>query len=116
MQRNEVSRAKNFYKKALTIDPGDAVSRANLQAIAKQEATNSADVETSNSVALQDALPSREIQNLLNNAQQKMQQINSDISANKRNYKVYQEAQAAYQDVFKNSARKTGKLNKAYFL
>ena len=101
LQRKEVGRAKNFYQKALVIDPSDAVSKANLQNIAKQEAMGTASAGTSNSVVLQDTTPPRVIQNLLATADQKMQQIDNDIKANKRNYKVYQEAQSAYQDVLK---------------
>lgn len=101
LRRKDIQRAKSFYNKALSIDPSDTLSKQNLEKIAKQEAAGSTVSQTSNSVATENTIPSREIQGLLNSAEQKMQQINNDIGDNKRNYKVYQEAQAAYQEVLR---------------
>ena len=101
LRRNEVDRAKSFYNKALSIDPSDAHSKTNLQNIAKQEAARAAAIAASKSIDSESSIPSKEIQALLSTAEQKMQQINNDIGENKRNYKIYQEAQVAYQDVLK---------------
>lgn len=104
LKQNDTKRAKNFYNKALRIDPNNTVAIANLQNIAQQQAAvaETKTANTSNPVVLQDAIPSNIIQDLLVTANKKMQQIESDISSNKRNYRTYQEAQTAYQETLKS--------------
>lgn len=104
LQQNDIKRAKHFYNKALTIEPKDAVAIANLKNIARQEAVaeKAKAAGSSSSIVLQDAIPASVIENLMVSATKKMQQIENDIKTNKRNYKIYQEAQAAYQDVLKS--------------
>lgn len=105
LQLNELDRAKNFYNKALGIDPSNTSAITNLQAIAQKEAAvktaikNEAAVNNLNSQQIQP----REIESLLAKASEKMQQINSDISENNRNYKNYQEVQTTYQEILKSS-------------
>ena len=103
LKQDDINRAKHFYNKALSIDPSDTIAIANLQNIARQEkeAANQF-VNTPTSIALQDTTPPKVIDDLLISANQNMLQIKNDISENKRNYKIYQEAQIAYQDVLKS--------------
>ncbi|MBT8112174.1 MAG: hypothetical protein KJO47_00705, partial [Gammaproteobacteria bacterium] len=103
LKHNDTKRAKDFYNKALRIDPNNSVAIANLQNIAQQQAVeNTKTTSTPNLVELQSATPSKVIQNLLVIADKKMQQIESEASTNNRNYKIYQEAQTTYQDVLRS--------------
>jgi len=103
LKQDDISRAKHFYNKALSIDPSDTIAIANLQNIARQEKEAANQVASaSTSIALQDAIPPKVIDNLLISANQNMLQIKNDISENERNYKIYQEAQIAYQDVLRS--------------
>ena len=103
LKQDDINRAKHFYNKALSIDPSDTIAIANLQNIARQEKEAANQVASaSTSIALQDAIPPKVIDNLLISANQNMLQIKNDISENERNYKIYQEAQIAYQDVLRS--------------
>ena len=102
LKQNHAKRAKQFYIKALHIDPVDTVAISNLQAIAQQEAIATTKLANEpNTVVLQDSDRPASIQKLLTTAQQNMQQIEIDIGTNTRNYSNYQEAQIAYQDALR---------------
>ena len=102
LKQNHAKRAKQFYIKALHIDPVDTVAISNLQAIAQQEAIATTKLANEpNTVVLQDSDRPASIQKLLTTAQQNMQQIEIDIGTNTRTYSNYQEAQIAYQDALR---------------
>lgn len=102
-QRNEFKRAKLFYNKALDIDPSNNLAKTNLQNIAQEEAASKAKRTTKpNALKLQETKSPESIQDLLDNADQKMQQIEIDIDTNNRSYKVYKETQEAYQNVLRS--------------
>jgi tetratricopeptide (TPR) repeat protein len=104
LKTNELDRAKNFYNKALGIDPSNTVAINKLQTIAQLQAndnTNNVGEEIQNSS--QANYQPNENQNLLATAKEKMQQINSEIGANNRNYKTYQEVQTIYQQILRSS-------------
>ena len=101
LKQNDVKRAKQFYNKALVVIPDDKVARIGLQKIEDQQTASTNldnNASTSNSV-LVTSLPSKEIQNLLLAADEKLLQIQQDIISNQRNYKVFQDAQTIYQNV-----------------
>ncbi len=103
-QNNEVSRAAHFYNKALSIDPNDTVAKNKLQTIVAQQETIATTefANESNTDVLQNSKQTALIQNLLVTAEQSMQQIETDIGANNRNYNSYQKAQTAYQNVLRS--------------
>jgi tetratricopeptide (TPR) repeat protein len=102
-QRNEFKRAKLFYNKALDIDPSNNLAKTNLQNIAQEEAASKAKRTTKpNALKLQETKSPESIQDLLDNADQKMQQIEIDIDTNNRRYKIYKETQEAYQNVLRS--------------
>ena len=117
LKGNELNRAKNFYNKALGIDPSNTFAITKLQTIAQLQAAGMVDKDrTSNEdktrgdaesdisqVELQAKFDQEEIQSLLASANEKMQQINVEIGTNKRNYKTYQEVQTIYQEVLRSS-------------
>ncbi len=108
LQQNDLGRAKNFYNKALGINPSNTVAITNLQVIAQQEAAvnkSVANAELHKKSARLDfpvSDPPNKIKTLLATANEKMLQINSDINANNRNYRTYQEAQTIYHDVLRS--------------
>ena len=101
LKRNDIERAKQFYNRALIVDPNDKVARINLEKIKdKQSAASNPDISVATINTLQDVpLPSKEIQNLLLSADEKLLQIQQGINSNQRNYKDFQDAQIIYQKV-----------------
>ena len=105
-KKNEFKRAKYFYKKALDVDPNDNLAKAKLQNIAQQEAASKAKLAgKTNTLVLQEPPAPKSIQELLDTADQNMQQIEIDIEANNRSYKLYQETQVAYQAVLRSQPK-----------
>ena len=107
-ERNDLDRAMRFYNKALSIDPNNNLAYANLIKIQDKDDKNSAialaNVDNPN---VEDALPSSDVQRLLNSADEKMLQIESDVSQNKRSFQLFQEAQNAYQAVLRYEPNNT---------
>ena len=101
LKRNDIERAKRFYNRALIVDPNDKVARINLEKIKdKQSAASNPDISVATINTLQDVpLPSKEIQNLLLSADEKLLQIQQGVNSNQRNYKDFQDAQIIYQKV-----------------
>ena len=101
-KQNDIQRAKQFYTKVLAIKPNDSVALTNLQNIKNQEIeTETSIIVISDSELLEETTPLGVIQSLLQDADENMLQIEEDISVNKRNYKIYQEAHSSYQKVLR---------------
>ena len=102
-KRNDFDRAKRFYQKALEINPSNSAALEGLQNIEGQQISPAQlDATLSNTIEPdKNNVSSEEIQALLQAADTKMLQIIEGINNNKRNYKAYQEAHAAYQNILR---------------
>ncbi len=111
-KNNQNKRAKYFYNKALSIDPTNTETVKYLENIARQEAAHEQSI--SNTLTTENSIQSDSVQPLLIAANEKMQQIKTDINTNNRNYKAYQEAQTTYQAILRlepNNAQATQGLS-----
>ncbi len=102
-KNNDTELAKQFYNKALSIDQNDKIALEGLQNIERQKtAPLNSDISSSTQNILNDSAPSESIDRLLVDANEKMLQIESDIKSDQRNFKIYKEAQSAYENILKS--------------
>ena len=102
-KRNDTKRAKLFYRKSLQINPNNNIALEGLQNIERKQTSNVL-VEPKPTIQneSQNNISSKEIQTLLLTANEKMSQIIIGINSNERNYKNYQEAHVAYQNIIRH--------------
>ncbi len=104
LNQNDLGRAKRFFNKALEIEPENTISITNLKNI---ENLKNQGVSQTESIVLEQggstSALSNEVIELLASAKKNMIQIENDISANERNYKLYQQTQETYQTILRSS-------------
>ncbi len=117
IQNDETNRAKGFLNKALMLEPQNEKT---LSALKGLEKLKSDFVNRKNLLLLTQNEPT-EVQIVLAKANEKLQQIETGLASNNRDYQIFLDAQMAYQKILKrypySEAAKAGLLIiKSYYL